>query len=688
MNRKISTLIGFFLLCHILVFGQVVNDKCEFALDLGAITDYCSGVTEFSNQTATSSGVPLPFCWFGGSQNDMWFTFTPTAPAAYIQMLGSTLTNPSFVVYSGECNNLTELSCGSQESGKILEQTLNNLVIGETYYLRVDARNDNVGSYQLCIKSYIPTPSPESDCKDAVVLCDKSPFQIDNLDNVGDIDDELTGSCVDNGQNQEKASVWYVWTCDEPGSLTFTLSPNNPNSSEEDLDFVVYELPGGLTDCNNRVSIRCMLSGESGNLSAEQNAPCYGDTGLAFGETDTAEEAGCNDGSNNFVAPLDMEAGKSYGLIVNNFSSSGYGFSIEFGGTGTFLGPKADFEIEALDTLSCDKEIMFKNTSSSETDQIVDYSWTFGAGATPISANTIGPHTTSFESFGDKVASLTITSSRGCTVTKIKDFFVAPCCEDLPTLDVTADVVNVLCNGDSTGSIYGKGISGNPGYQFSLDGINFRKNPFFANLLKGDYLLRIVDEKGCRDSINLSIVEPDVIVVDAGPDITVDLGCSDMVNASVTSQNPIVEYIWSPQDSFLTCKDCLNPEILALGTTTYTLKAIDEFGCEGEDSMTFFVNDKKPVYVPNVFSPNGDGLNDYFNVFGGKAIKAIDELTVHDRWGNLVYKGAPQFNDQGDGWNGRYKGQLVNSGVFAWMAKVRFLDDKVQILSGTVTVLR
>jgi len=354
--------------------AQIPNDECQFGTYLGFIEDYCSGPTAFTNVGATQSPQPVPpMCIFGDAMGDVWFSFVPTAPAVYISVNGS-LNNPALAVYEGNCSTgITDIGCNSSATGVFTEVSANNLVIGQLYYIRVAARDDNRGTFELCIRAFLPIPSPESDCPDAVVLCDKSPFQVENLDQTGDIQNEMTGSCVIVGtingqpvdQSEEQGSVWYVWTCDQPGTLEFTLTPNNPNNDEEDLDFVVYELPGGLNDCENRISRRCMLSGESQGMVS---SPCYGATGLSAAETDTEEFAGCQDGSNNFIAPLDMQSGVSYGLIVNNFSQSGFGFSIEFGGTGTFLGPEADFVLEAVSEFDCDKTIIFNDNSESLTE--------------------------------------------------------------------------------------------------------------------------------------------------------------------------------------------------------------------------------------------------------------------------------------------------------------------------------
>ena len=267
MNKLILAIL--FFLPGVL-FAQVPNDECEFATHLGAISldiDFCTEDGEFDNIGATTSPEPLPFCFFNDGL-DVWFSFVPSGPGIFAQLFGDAINttgnfdSPSMAIYSGNCNNLTEIGCGSIASGaNLIELVSTDLIIGQVYYIRVAARNNNQGGFELCLRSFIPTPSPQSDCPDAVVLCDKTGFIIENLESVGNLPNEFTGDCVDEAgvTGAENASVWYTWTCDQPGTLEFTLTPNNPNSNQEDIDFVVYRLPGGLDDCNNREAIRCMF---------------------------------------------------------------------------------------------------------------------------------------------------------------------------------------------------------------------------------------------------------------------------------------------------------------------------------------------------------------------------------------------------------------------------------------------
>ena len=671
--------------------AQVSNDECEFAQHLGIVIDYCSGEQALSNVGATESLDVIPFCFFGGADHDVWYSVTPGQGGLYVSVSGS-LGSPSIVIYEGNCNSLVEVSCSSTAAGFFAETSVFDLSIGQTYYIRIDGRDGRTGDFELCVRSFAPVKTPESDCKDAVVLCDKSPFAVENLNSFGDLEFEMTGSCIeDDSQTKEQASVWYVWTCKDSGTLEFSLTPNNPNNDEEDLDFVVYELPGGLNDCDNRQSVRCMLSGESAGLNS---SPCYGATGLRSSSSDIQEFAGCQSGDDNFLAPLDMVAGRHYGMIINNFSMTGFGFTIEFGGTGTFLGPDPDFEINMLQAFECDKTIAFTDLSESLTDPITSWSWNFGAGSSPSFSNSSTPPNVIYDSFGNKVAALTIESSRGCLVTKTVDFFVEPCCKDTSTLNIDGLATDLDCFGDEDGQILAVGSSGSPVYSYSIDGINFQPNPRFIDLPSGDYNLFIVDIKGCRDTIIIPIVEPTQTMADAGPDMTVDLGATGIIDGSVISDYDITDITWSPLDSFVDCTKCLTPEVFPLGATTYTLTVTDENGCTSSDEVQFLVNVVRPVYWPNIISANEDNNNDYFNIFGGPAVDGIENLKVYDRWGNLMYDGAPQINSYTDGWDGTFNGQDVNPGVYAWLASIRFIDrdangqSVVLGYAGDVTVLR
>ena len=98
---------------------------------------------------------------------------------------------------------------------------------------------------------------------------------------------------------------------------------------------------------------------------------------------------------------------------------------------------------------------------------------------------------------------------------------------------------------------------------------------------------------------------------------------------------------------------------------------------------------ERELYVPNVFSPNGDGNNAFLMVFGGNDIEIIEEFKVFSRQGSLVYE-ANNFspNDAAISWKGEYNGQKLAPGVFVYYAKVRFIDKFEDVFSGDFALMR
>ncbi len=149
-------------------------------------------------------------------------------------------------------------------------------------------------------------------------------------------------------------------------------------------------------------------------------------------------------------------------------------------------------------------------------------------------------------------------------------------------------------------------------------------------------------------------------------------------------------YAWTPSTG-LSCSDCPNPATTPEETITYNLTIADENNCVTTDSIRLRVIQKSPdLYAPTVFSPDNNGENDYFILFGDPdAFSRIEYLQIFDRWGNLLFTGTDlPLNDEFAGWNGMYRGKMVEPGVYGWLAKIRLASGTVLFKSGDVTVVR
>ncbi len=186
-----------------------------------------------------------------------------------------------------------------------------------------------------------------------------------------------------------------------------------------------------------------------------------------------------------------------------------------------------------------------------------------------------------------------------------------------------------------------------------------------------------------HDTIN--VFPPPELSVVLPADITIRLGESLQIIPQYTGE--VFEWSWYPNE-FLDCADCPEPYARPLHDMVYQLEVRDEYGCTSSDSMHIGVINTERLYVPNVFSPDGDGVNDIFTVFGGPELAEISEFLVFDRWGGLVYQAGPHPPDNSFGWDGTQNGQPLPVGIYVWMANVRYLDGKETKLAGEILLVR
>ncbi|MFN0013993.1 MAG: gliding motility-associated C-terminal domain-containing protein, partial [Saprospiraceae bacterium] len=450
------------------------------------------------------------------------------------------------------------------------------LLVGSTYLIRVQGANDVTGTFQLCLNNYNPPANPKSDCPKASVLCDKSPFVVQSVTGAGSDISELNDAlCFSNGApgNWETNSTWFTWICDKPGSLTFTLTPI---SIADDLDFALYRLPNGVSNCQGKILERCMASGEFSFQS-----PCMGPTGLRVGETDISEDAGCTDaGDNAWLTPINMVAGEAYALVVNNFTSSGNGFSVQFGGAGTFLGPEAKFTtVPAAICLGTEVEVTDASTFALGT--ITVRNWSFGADSDPGTATGTGPHKVTFNTPGQHPVVLQLETDLGCKVTSIQNVLVFP--------DVEVDTVIAApeCNGGDNGVIAITNIKmGTPPYLYSWQGGPFITDNTLDSLTVGIYSLIIRDSNNCETNLNVEVRELSLTV---NPDVTPPL-CTGEANGFVTLNvtNGTGPYQFNWGNGFI-------PTNTQGGFSAgmYTVLGLDAELCKG--TFTFTVTDNPPL---------------------------------------------------------------------------------------------
>ncbi len=249
--------------------------------------------------------------------------------------------------------------------------------------------------------------------------------------------------------------------------------------------------------------------------------------------------------------------------------------------------------------------------------------------------------------------------------------------------------MDVVCFGEFNGSIHvDSAMGGTAPYSYSADGLSFIPDTAFTNVPSGDFTIYIQDANGCIDSSQIFVNQPPELLLTSYPiDTLINLG--ESVELAAIPNQPNVVLSWSPSDS-LSCVDCPNPIVSPTQTIQYTVVATDTVNlCQTSATYLVRINKDREVFVPNAFTPNNDGFNDYVTVYAGINVRNVRTFKVFDRWGEMVFERNDfQPNEPSTGWDGYFKGKKMNPAVYIYFTEVEFIDGQVKIFKGDVTLVR
>ncbi len=232
-------------------------------------------------------------------------------------------------------------------------------------------------------------------------------------------------------------------------------------------------------------------------------------------------------------------------------------------------------------------------------------------------------------------------------------------------------------------TVYG----GTAPYTYSLNG-EIQNNPHFGNLTNGIFEINIQDANGCEFN-DVIVIEEEYtpLEVDLGEDLLIEWGESVQLNPVVNNPSQVDQVFWTPSET-LDCDDCLTPTATPNETTVYEVTVVTHDGCETSDEVLLRVEKERNIYIPNAFTPNDDGTNDFFTVYPGQGVEEVQLMRIYDRWGNNVFE-RHNFDptDEQLGWDGNFRGKHMNPGVFVYYVEVLFEDGVVKLYKGDVTLL-
>lgn len=280
------------------------------------------------------------------------------------------------------------------------------------------------------------------------------------------------------------------------------------------------------------------------------------------------------------------------------------------------------------------------------------YSWSTSESTTSITAS---PTTTT---------TYTVDVTNGvCTETATITITVNP----LPTASVSG--TTVICDGQSTTLTASGGVS------YTWSDASTSSSIAVSPTTTSTYY--VIAQNTCgTDTAYITVTVGGSFSTDAGPDQTIGLGNTATITATGGDS-----FVWTPA-SDLGCSTCATTTASPTSTTTYVVTATNSTGCTDTDTITIIVDDTQALFVPDIFAPNGNGVNDVLYVRGS----GISNFTfkVYDRWGQKVFEST----DLNSGWDGSFRGKPLDTGVFVYTLEGAFYSGEEFSQKGNVTLKR
>jgi gliding motility-associated-like protein len=228
-------------------------------------------------------------------------------------------------------------------------------------------------------------------------------------------------------------------------------------------------------------------------------------------------------------------------------------------------------------------------------------------------------------------------------------------------------------------------LEGSPPFLIQLD--SFTQQPVvqfpfvFPQVGLGSHVVAITDMIGCTLEIDIEVESAEFGVLDIGPDVLIQKGDSTLIEPSYDDIN-VMRVTWNPSmpgqglEPFWLC-----PEL----TTLISVIVEDTAGCIYEDSLLITVVEEETFFIPNVFTPNGDQINDVVFLVTNLPDDRLISFEIFDRWGNMLFG---QYVNGPFQWDGKSKEEDVQSGVYVYKLLWKDLAGNTVAKVGDITLLK
>ncbi len=350
-------------------------------------------------------------------------------------------------------------------------------------------------------------------------------------------------------------------------------------------------------------------------------------------------------------------------------------------------GPTAAFT--SIGACPGDSVLMNSSGSISVNGPIVQYHWDFGMSAltndTANTQNTGYPYPTS----GTYTVWVEVTDSLGCSDTAQQNVIVY----ELPVVAFTGTPLSgcsPLCVDFTDQTTVLNSTAAQWAWDFGFGMTSTLQNPqnCFADQGQYDVELVVTSAQGCKDSLTIT----NMVNVIPGPVAGFSLGPqpatlnNPLITFTDLSTGGTVEWYWAFGDNGTSILQ--NPTWAYTDTGSFTVMQIvtgPNGACPDTAWLDVYISPELLIWVPNTFTPNGNGNNDVFMpVFSGIEYVQEFEMLIFDRWGNLIYK----TNDKFGGWDGQYRNNKVQEDTYVYKVLVTDMNGMVFSFIGSVNVIR
>lgn len=691
-----------------------VNDEPCNAITIDVPENGSCNFQTFSTESATTTqGVPAPGCanYQGG---DIWFkVIVPCSGSVTLDTETGDITDAGMAIYTGDCATalvLVECDDDDSPSGLMPRIIRTGLMPGSTLWIRIwEYGNDAAGTFSLCAQ-VPPPPPPAASCQTAQSFCTSTtPSTVPNITGQPSIGGSGTFGCLLTVPNP----TYYYLQIQNSGGIQITISQSTPGGAPLDVDFIVWgpfnNLNASCTGLSSSNIIDCSylpaavevadIPGATAgqyylflvtNFSNQPGAITYQQTGgtgssncnivctLSAGNSSPV----CSGGSLNLTAS--NVTGATYAWTGPNcFTSTDqnptgvtaphtpgqYTYTVTASApNGTTCSDTTIVTVVASPVLAADTSIMrcagapFDLTPLYNTTGLTS-TWNFGgtAVADPAAVTLSG------------IYQLIVANSTGCTDTAYATVLLDTVSTDLTAAQVVctqaADIIATVITGISP---FEYSINSNPGVYQTYNTFNVGS--------AGDYIITTRDSLGCTTTNTITVKLDPQFDIDAGQGFTIFTG--EQGNLLGSANQPVSSLLWSPATgltSLTNFSTIANPIV----TTTYTLSGVNTLGCTDSDDVTVTVI-PYCIKVKNAFTPNGDGINDKWDVYD--QFDCLKNVIVHvfNRYGNSVYESKDYRNT----WDGRYKGKSLPDGTYYAVIEFQLITGRIQTVKTDLTILR